>query len=213
MDTPSAPRTWEDANNDSSQASMGRLFRDLANDLSELTRKEIQLAQTEMTEKVSHASKAVISMAAGGFVAYAGLLVLMAAAVLGLATYMPYWLSAVIVGGLALITPAVLSSGHSALQVGFGAYYTAPVLVMLIGLKVLAAAISIGSGFRGGLFFASLFLGAMLGKLVALGWMLVFGLNIPGLVVAIIGMCAMATAVLGAPLTMGRSNVVHERRA
>ncbi|MFT3834144.1 MAG: chloride channel protein [Micropruina sp.] len=105
-------------------------------------------------------------------------------------------------GGLALITPAVLSSGHSALHVGFGAYYTAPVLVMLIGLKVLASAISIGSGFRGGLFFASLFLGAMLGKLVALGWMVVFGLKIPGLVVAIIGMCAMATAVLGAPLTM-----------
>lgn len=119
---------------------------------------------------------------------------------------LPVWIRPTIgglcVGGLALITPAVLSSGHSALQVGFGAYYTAPVLVMLIGLKVLAAAISIGSGFRGGLFFASLFLGAMLGKLVALGWMLVFGLNIPGLVVAIIGMCAMATAVLGAPLTM-----------
>lgn len=119
---------------------------------------------------------------------------------------LPLWVRPAIgglcVGGLALITPTVLSSGHSALHVGFGAYYTAPVLVMLIGLKVLASAISIGSGFRGGLFFASLFLGAMLGKLVALGWMLVFGLKIPGLVVAIIGMCAMATAVLGAPLTM-----------
>ncbi|EJJ27124.1 chloride channel protein [Rhizobium sp. CF142] len=119
---------------------------------------------------------------------------------------LPVWMRPTIgglcVGGLALITPTVLSSGHSALHVGFGAYYTAPVLVMFIGLKVLASAISIGSGFRGGLFFASLFLGAMLGKLVALGWMLVFGLKIPGLVVAIVGMCAMATAVLGAPLTM-----------
>lgn len=119
---------------------------------------------------------------------------------------MPVWIRPTIgglcVGGLALITPAVLSSGHSALEVGFGAYYTVPVLVMLIVLKVLASAISIGSGFRGGLFFASLFLGAMLGKLVALGWMRVFGLNIPGVVVAIVGMCAMATAVLGAPLTM-----------
>lgn len=119
---------------------------------------------------------------------------------------LPIWMRPTIgglcVGGMALITPAVLSSGHSALHVGFGAYYTAPILIMLIGLKVLASAISIGSGFRGGLFFASLFLGAMLGKLVALGWMLAFGLKIPGLVVAIIGMCAMATAVLGAPLTM-----------
>ena len=119
---------------------------------------------------------------------------------------LPTWIrptiGGVCVGGLALITPTVLSSGHSALHVGFGAYYTAPVLMMLISLKVLASAISIGSGFRGGLFFASLFLGAMLGKLVALGWMLAFGLEIPGLIVAIVGMCAMATAVLGAPLTM-----------
>lgn len=106
------------------------------------------------------------------------------------------------VGGLALVTPAVLSSGHSALHVGFDAYFTAQYLMPLIGLKALASAISIGSGFRGGLFFASLFLGAMLGKLVAIGWMLLFGLKIPTLVVGIVGMCAMATAVLGAPLTM-----------
>jgi chloride channel protein, CIC family len=119
---------------------------------------------------------------------------------------LPVWIRPTIgglcVGGMALVTPAVLSSGHSALHVGFNAYYTVPVLLTLICLKVLASAISIGSGFRGGLFFASLFLGAMLGKLVAIGWMVLFGLQIPGLVVAIIGMCAMATAVLGAPLTM-----------
>ncbi len=119
---------------------------------------------------------------------------------------LPVWLRLTIgglcVGALALITPTVLSSGHSALHVGFGADYTASVLFTFICLKVLASAVSIGSGFRGGLFFASLFLGAMLGKLVALGWMLVFGLQIPALVVAIVGMCAMATAVLGAPLTM-----------
>ncbi|NTJ12024.1 chloride channel protein [Rhizobium lusitanum] len=120
----------------------------------------------------------------------------------GLPIWMRPTIGGICVGGMALITPAVLSSGHSALHVGFGAYYTAPVLIMLIGLKVLASAISIGSGFRGGLFFASLFLGAMLGKLVALGWMLVFGLKVPALVVAIVGMCATATAVLGAPLTM-----------
>jgi len=117
MDSPGASRTWEDDNNMASQASMGRLFRELATDLSELTRKEIQLAQTETMEKVSHASKAVISMAAGGFVAYAGLLVLMAAAVMGLATFVPYWLAAVIVGGLALIIGLIMvQSGRSALQ-------------------------------------------------------------------------------------------------
>lgn len=116
-DSQGVTRTWEDENAGAGQASMGRLFRDLADDLSELTRKEIQLAQTETMEKVSHASKAVISMAAGGFIAYAGLLVLMAAAVLALATYMPYWLSAVVVGGVAVIVGLImLQSGRSALK-------------------------------------------------------------------------------------------------
>jgi hypothetical protein len=109
-------RTWEDESA-ANGASMGQLFRDLANDLSELTRKEIQLAQTETMEKVSHASKAVISMAVGGFIAYAGLLALLGAAVLALATWMPYWLSAVIVGGVALIIGLIMvQSGRSALK-------------------------------------------------------------------------------------------------
>jgi CIC family chloride channel protein len=107
-----------------------------------------------------------------------------------------------IVGLLALITPAVLSSGHSALYVGFDAYYPLTILLMMIALKALASAVSIGSGFRGGLFFASLFLGAMLGKLVAGLWIIAFGLETPSVVIGVIGMSAMATAVLGGPLTM-----------
>ncbi len=105
------------ASTDANNASLGRLFRDLADDLSDLTRKEIELARTETMEKVSHASKAVISMAAGGFIAYAGLLFLLAAAVLVIATWVPYWLSAVIVGGIAVIVGLImLQGGRSALQ-------------------------------------------------------------------------------------------------
>jgi CIC family chloride channel protein len=107
-----------------------------------------------------------------------------------------------IVGLLALITPTVLSSGHSALYLGFDAYYPSTILLMMITLKALASAVSIGSGFRGGLFFASLFLGAMLGKLVAGLWIMAFGLETPSVVIGVIGMSAMATAVLGGPLTM-----------
>jgi predicted phage tail protein len=122
MDTQGSTRAWDNtattgANADSSNASLGRLFRDLADDLSNLTRKELELARTETMEKVSHASKAVISMAIGGFLAYAGLLVLLAAAVMVVATWVPYWLSAVIVGGVVLIIGAILlQSGRSALQ-------------------------------------------------------------------------------------------------
>jgi hypothetical protein len=117
MDAQDVTRTWENENASAGQASMGRLFSDLAADLSELTRKEIQLARTETMEKVSHASNAVISMAAGGLIAYAGLLALMVAAGLGLATFMPYWLSAVVVGGIAVIIGLImLQSGRSTLQ-------------------------------------------------------------------------------------------------
>ena len=65
---------------------------------------------------------------------------------------------------LALVTPAVLSSGHGALGVVIEAPYSLTHVALLVVLKSMASAISIGSGFRGGLFFASLFLGALVGK-------------------------------------------------
>jgi CIC family chloride channel protein len=119
----------------------------------------------------------------------------------------PGWLRPAIgglaVGGLALITPQVLSSGHAALQSGLDAPYLIPDIVMLILLKALASAISLGSGFRGGLFFASLFLGALVGKLFAavLGSMAMFQI-VPAVVYAVVGMSALAVAVVGGPLTM-----------
>jgi uncharacterized membrane protein YqjE len=122
MDAQGSTRAWDGQtvgaqSTTDSNASLGRLFRDLADDLSTLTRKELELARTETMEKVSHASKAVISMAAGGFLAYAGLLVLLAAAVMVIATWVPYWLSAVIVGGVVLIIGVILlQSGRSALK-------------------------------------------------------------------------------------------------
>ncbi|SFD31199.1 chloride channel protein, CIC family [Bosea sp. CRIB-10] len=122
------------------------------------------------------------------------------------ASRIPHWLRPAIggamVGGMGLITPTVLSSGHSALHVGLDATFPPLILLMMICLKSLASAVSIGSGFRGGLFFASLFLGAMLGKLVAWVWVVAFGLQTPPLIIAVIGMSALATAVLGGPLTM-----------
>jgi CIC family chloride channel protein len=106
-----------------------------------------------------------------------------------------------LVGGLALITPAVLSAGHGALHLTFVVEGPALPLLVLLVLKSLASAISIGSGFRGGLFFASLLLGALLGKLFAvpLGMM---GFDTDPLLTAIVGMSAFGAAVIGAPLAM-----------
>ena len=108
-----------------------------------------------------------------------------------------------VVGLLALITPQVLSSGHAALEVGLEAPYSLQWIAVLIVLKAVASAVSIGSGFRGGLFFASLFLGALLGKLfAAVLAVLTAGTAVPALVYAIVGMSALAVAVVGGPLTM-----------
>jgi CIC family chloride channel protein len=107
------------------------------------------------------------------------------------------------VGAMALLSPAVLSSGHSALRIALDAPYTLQHIALLIVLKSVASAISIGSGFRGGLFFASLFLGALLGKLFAGALALVTTVQaLPAVICALVGMSALATAVVGGPLTM-----------
>jgi chloride channel protein, CIC family len=120
----------------------------------------------------------------------------------------PVWLRPMIgglaVGGLALLTPAVLSSGHGALGLYFSANMSVKWLILLVVLKATASAISIGSGFRGGLFFASLFLGVLLGKSFA-GVLALLGTAHPvsPAVCGLVAMSGMAVAIVGGPLTMG----------
>jgi len=120
----------------------------------------------------------------------------------------PAWLrpgiGGLAVGLLALVSPQVLSSGHAALALGFDAPYSLRFVALLLVLKATASAISLGSGFRGGLFFASLFLGAMLGKLFAGVLASVSAAHaLPAVVCALVGMSGMAVAIVGGPLTMG----------
>ncbi|MND19258.1 H(+)/Cl(-) exchange transporter ClcA [compost metagenome] len=107
-----------------------------------------------------------------------------------------------IVGMIAFVSPQVLASGHGALHLDLNANLTIPVLLLLIFSKSLASAISIGSGFRGGLFFASLFLGALTGKLFAAVTGMALPLSLEPEVYAVIGMSSMAVAIVGGPLTM-----------
>jgi CIC family chloride channel protein len=107
------------------------------------------------------------------------------------------------VGALALQTPEVLSSGHGALH--FSGIVTMPLafIAMVFALKTVASVISLGSGFRGGLFFATLFLGAIGGRLFAAGFDVVWpGLHLDPNVYAIVGMSALSASVIGGPLTM-----------
>src|SRR5882762_10369258 len=107
------------------------------------------------------------------------------------------------VGLLALLTPQVMSSGHGALH--FAGFVSMPLAVIaaVFVLKAIASVISLGSGFRGGLFFATLFLGALGGHLFAAGFdMIWLGLNLDPNVYAIVGMSALSASVIGGPLTM-----------
>jgi CIC family chloride channel protein len=119
----------------------------------------------------------------------------------------PVWLrpgvGGLLVGGLALFTPQILSSGHEALRLGLDTPYPAMHIALLILAKAVASAVSIGSGFRGGLFFASLFLGALVGKLFAAGMASITMVQVlPAVVCALVGMSALAVAIVGGPLTM-----------
>jgi CIC family chloride channel protein len=107
------------------------------------------------------------------------------------------------VGLLALLTPQVMSSGHGALH--FTGIVSLPLAVIasVFVLKAIASVISLGSGFRGGLFFATLFMGALGGRLFAAGFDTIWpGLNLDPNVYAIIGMSALSASVIGGPLTM-----------
>lgn len=81
--------------------SLGDLFAQLANEVSMLVRQEAALARTEMSQKASQVGRDIGSLAVGGLVAYAGVLTLIAALVLGLAAAgLPTWLSALLVGAV-----------------------------------------------------------------------------------------------------------------
>jgi chloride channel protein, CIC family len=107
------------------------------------------------------------------------------------------------VGAMALLTPQVMSSGHGALH--FSGIVSMPLtfIASVFILKAIASIISLGSGFRGGLFFATLFMGALGGRLFAEGIDMIWpGLALDPNVYAVIAMSALSASVIGGPLTM-----------
>ncbi len=119
----------------------------------------------------------------------------------------PLWarpvLGGAVVGMLGCVTPMALSSGHSALHADINVSYPFFLVLGFLLLKALASAVSIGSGFRGGLFFASLFLGMLFGKVFAgVVAVLPFITPMPNGFYAVVGMSALAVAIVGGPMTM-----------
>ncbi len=119
----------------------------------------------------------------------------------------PSWLRPVVGGmllaAIAWFAPQTLSAGHGALAVDLGAHLAMSTLALLILAKAAASIISLGFGFRGGLFFASLFLGSLVGRLYALA-LTAMGLHhgIDPMAASMVGMGAVAVAIIGGPFTM-----------
>ncbi len=121
--------------------------------------------------------------------------------------WLPVWIRPVIgglcVGGLAIITPQVLAAGHGAMVLDLHRDMAIGFIATVIALKLTACLISLASGFRGGLFFCSLFVGSLLGKFFAAVLAVAgLGITVDPMVSMLTGMATLGVAIVGGPLTM-----------
>jgi chloride channel protein, CIC family len=120
----------------------------------------------------------------------------------------PRWLrpavGGAIVGLLALTFPQILGSGQGGILTQLHSPgVDLPLLAGALGAKIIGSAVSIGSGFRGGLFSSSLYLGSLFGSLV--GGSLAHlgpGFTADPLVYTLVAMGAVAAGIVGAPVAM-----------
>jgi uncharacterized membrane protein YqjE len=89
--------------------STAELVKLAAEQVSTLVRDELKLAQLELTEKGKRAGLGVGMFGGAGVVALYGVGALLAALIIGLATVMPGWLAALIVGVALFIVAGVLA--------------------------------------------------------------------------------------------------------
>jgi CIC family chloride channel protein len=142
--------------------------------------------------------------------ALAGIVIMRAVALVEAATRwarLPAWARPAIGGALlipiAILSPQALSAGHGALHADLMLGTSLGFIALVLLAKSLASIVSLGFGFRGGLFFASLFLGTLIGHLFAGLLALAFGHTVVDPYnAAMVGMAALAVAVIGGPFTM-----------
>jgi CIC family chloride channel protein len=121
-------------------------------------------------------------------------------------TPIPRWSHAcfggALVGVIALAFPQVLGVGYGATDAALKEQVGLWLLLALVAAKTAAVAISLGSGFGGGVFSPSLFLGAMLGGAFGIIATEAFPhLSSGHSAYTLVGMAAVAGSVLGAPIS------------
>ncbi|WP_299626478.1 chloride channel protein [Pelagibius sp.] len=118
----------------------------------------------------------------------------------------PSWstpaIGGLLLGCIALVFPEVLGVGYEATDAALSDLYSLELLLALIVAKTAATAICLGSGFAGGVFSPSLFIGAMVGGAFGILATQAFPeLSSGHGAYTIIGMGAVTGAVLGAPIS------------
>lgn len=104
---------------------------------------------------------------------------------------------------LAFLSPQTLSAGHGALHLNLLLKPAVDFLLVVLVLKIAASVISLSFGFRGGLFFASLFLGSVAGQLFAgVVDLTPLQLHLDGNDAALVGMAALSVSIVGGPITL-----------
>ena len=121
--------------------------------------------------------------------------------------WLPIWIrpliGGLIVGAFAIVTPQVLGAGHGAMELDLHHEMAIDLIATVVALKLTACLISLASGFRGGLFFASLFVGSLIGKFFAAVLLLISpAFAVDPVVAMLTGMATLGVAIVGGPLTM-----------
>ena len=97
--------------------SLKSLLAELVNNVSRLVRQELQLVQVETSEKTSQALEGVFVIIGGLLLAFAALLILLQAVVVGLANFVEPWLASLIVGiVVAVIAFVLIKYGQNSLK-------------------------------------------------------------------------------------------------
>jgi uncharacterized membrane protein len=105
---PTLPQAADELQSRTEPQKITDLVRHLLDQVSTLFRQELSLATAELSRSLSALIVGITSVAIAGALLFAGLLVLLFAAVSGLALVLPAWLSAVIVGVVVVLIGASL---------------------------------------------------------------------------------------------------------
>ncbi len=118
----------------------------------------------------------------------------------------PIWIrpsvAGILIGAMAMYYPLALGVGYEGTSLALNESLPITLLIALLLAKVLGGAMALGSGMPGGVFSPALFIGAMLGGVYwyFLEMLIPLQLSSQG-VYSVVGMAAIASAMLGAPIS------------